>query len=151
MPFKNGSKRLHRSPGCRSWFSHTASNITGRVSCSKSIPVGQRKRKRTSMFDEDSVRIKNEMLLTKRLRKLEKERDFRENPLTSLWIIKIPRMTETTPGNTDETDLDVKDTKITQLLEESDRLCDEKSRLQTLLVESVNSRAECRSSGKTPD
>ena len=91
------------------------------------------------MVDESSAHIKNEMLLTDRLHNLEQERDFRKNPLPIPWIFKMPRMNATTVSNTAETDLDVKDAKIPQLLEESDRLCDEKARLQTLLDESASS------------
>ena len=94
------------------------------MQCSKSIPVGHKKRKRIPILDEMSAHIMNEMLLATKLRKLEQEREARENPLTKSGIIQMSKKNTTTASST--VDVAAKDTQITVLLEESERLCAEK-------------------------
>ena len=91
------------------------------------MTVGQKNRKRTSILDEVSVQVKNEVLLTTRLHNLEQEHDWRDNPLSRQGIIVVSKKITTTATNTDVV-VD-RDTQIALLLEETERLHSNKGRL----------------------
>jgi len=90
------------------------------------MPVGN-KRKRVWTADEKSARVKHEMSLAMKLRKLEEERDLRDNPKPGPVSIAIPRKKGATSASTPSV-ADAHD-RVSSLLQEVERQKNETARL----------------------
>jgi len=91
--------------------------------------------------DEKSARIKHQVLLALKLRKLEEERDLRDNPKPGTVRIAIPRKKGATSASTPAV-VDADD-RVSSLIEEVDRMQHETARLQSLLDETANRHKQC--------
>ena len=99
------------------------------------MPVGN-KRKRVWIPDEKSARVKHEMLLAMKLRKLEEERDLLDNPKPGPVSIAIPRKKGATSASTPSV-ADAHD-RVSSLLQEVERQKNETARLHCVFVKQKN-------------
>jgi len=112
------------------------------------MPVGN-KRKRVWTADEKSARVKHEMSLAMKLRKLEEERDLRDNPKPGPVRIAIPRKKGATSASTPS--VADADDRVSSLLLEVARQKNETARLQSLLNDKANRHKQCTLPQAQPD